>query len=327
MEINWRATRLKTEKNTIVIIPNSIMSTLPVTNYWNSGMRTRFDITFCIDFSVPIERVSHILTTAVKEVISQPGFIDSVSPEVFVDGTSELGVEYCVRYWITPWRILAPAKARDIVSSSVLRHLSNAGISLAYPKEDIYYEKMPARHLDAAQPEDRLNILSRVELFSHLQTRELQTLAKNASYRFFREKDIIIQTGDIGNSMFVLIEGLVDVKLPKPDDEEKVKVAQLRPGDFFGEMSILTGEPRSADVVANTDVVAYELPGEQIRDIFSSRPEIVEKVSQMLVERKYQNYSILEESLVDTPIVATNNPNLLVEKIRSFFSKTNLKVS
>jgi len=150
LEINWRATRVKTEEDSIVVIPNSVMSTSFVTNYWIPNSQFRQEVSFCIDFSVPVERVRRILHAAARETLGQPGFIDKRIPEVLIDQTTDLGIDYKIRYWINAWRQISPTKSKDILNTNVLKHLSIAGISLAYPKKDIYYDKLPARHFDAA---------------------------------------------------------------------------------------------------------------------------------------------------------------------------------
>ena len=150
LEINWRATRLRTEKDTIVIIPNSIMGTMLVTNYWKSGSETRQEAVFCIDYSVPSERVKRVLISAATETLNQPGFVVRHQPEIFIKNTTELGVEYEIRYWINAWQEITPAKALHYINEAVLKHLRTAGISLAYPKQDIYHQDMPTRHYDAA---------------------------------------------------------------------------------------------------------------------------------------------------------------------------------
>jgi len=318
LEINWRATRLKTEKDTIVIIPNSIMSTLLVTNFWNPHSETRQEITYCVDFSVPVERVRRVLLAAAKEVLEQQGFLKNRQPDVLVKNTTDLGIVYEIRYWIQAWHQITPSKSRNSINTIVLRHLRTAGISLAYPKQDIYHKKMPVRHYDAATLSDRVKIVSMVELFSHLPEDAIEELANHMDHIVFKANDTIVKIGDDGDSMFIIVEGVAEVHLS--ENGNMVKVSQLYPGQFFGEMSLLIGEPRSADVVATTDLVAYRLQREHFSKTFEKYPHFIEKSSEILVERKYQNAQLLRELEERAATTIPENPRLLGAKIRAFFS-------
>jgi len=317
LEINWRATRLKTEKDTIVIIPNSIMSTLLVTNFWNPHSETRQETRYCIDYSVPVERVRRILMAASSEILDQRGFVKHRKPEVMVKNTTELGVEYELRYWIKAWNQITPSRAQNYVNTAVINHLSTAGISLAYPKQDVYHEKMPMRHYDSASFPDRKKIISGVELFSHLTEKDIEHLASKMSYQKIKSGETIVKSGDEGNSMYILVEGVADVLVLQ--EEKMVKISQLSPGQFFGEMSLLTGESRSADVVATTDVVVYQLQSDHFYNIFNDHPDVVEKISEILVERKYQNAQKLKDLKKSVSVISPENPSLFVKKIREFF--------
>jgi CRP-like cAMP-binding protein len=97
------------------------------------------------------------------------------------------------------------------------------------------------------------------------------------------------------------------------------KISQLYPGQFFGEMSLLTGESRSADVVATTDLVVYQLQPEHLSKAFNDHPDMIERISEILVERKYQNAQKLRDLKESVSAISPENPGLFVKKIRDFF--------
>jgi len=317
LEVNWRATRLRTENDTIVIIPNSVMGISLVTNYWKSGSETRQESVFCIDYSVPSERVKRVLYAAATEANNQSGFVKRRQPEILIINTTELGVVYEIRYWINAWQIITPSKALHSVNSAVINHLRTAGISLAYPKQDIYHQDMPTRHYDAASLSDRKNIITGVELFSSLPEKEIESLANQMRYFTFKSGEPIVKSGDDGDSMYILVEGIADVLIA--ENSKMVKISQLYPGQFFGEMSLLTGESRSADVIANTDLAVYQIKSVDLNKTFHEYPDFVEKISEIIVDRKYQNAERLRELNEITSDKTTVNSNLLMKKIRSFF--------
>ena len=293
------------------------MSSLLVTNYWHPGPETRQDLTFCIDFSVPVERVKRILLAAATELQDHPGFSRVYAPEVLVKQTDSLGVHYDLRYWINAWKDIPPPIARDLVNTSVLNHLRAAGISLAYPKEDVYYARMPIRHYDTLSQKDRRKIIAEVELFSYLPGEDLDYLAQLIRYFNYKPGETIVKSGDEGDAMYILLEGVADVFIEK--DGKMIKIDRLSPGQFFGEMALLTGEPRSADVVAATDILVYQIQREHLQIIFGKHPEFVEKVSEIIVDRKYRNAYKLKDHEESMSQEITINTNLLLGKIRAFF--------
>ncbi len=276
--INWRTTRLRTTHNNLVLVPNNIMGQKIVTNFMVPDPKSRLELIFTLDFSVPPERALRVLEAA---LLSTPGILETPRSKVRITAVSEVGVEYKMRYWILP-AATSPSKMRHRVLGSVLEHLRMAGMTLAYPKQDIYHEAMPARHLEGASVEDRRTLLAAVPLFAELQAAELTTLAETARRRFFRAGESLIRRGEPGDSMFALMEGLLDVRIAVEGRLDETSVGAILPGRFFGEMSLLTGEPRTATVTASTDVVVYEVTRESLEPLIRQRPELAEEMGRAL---------------------------------------------
>jgi branched-chain amino acid transport system substrate-binding protein len=102
--------------------------------------------------------------------------------------------------------------------------------------------------------------------------------------RTFAPGTQVISAGDAGQSMFLLSEGLTSV-LVKGEDGE-VDVATLRPGDFFGEMSLLTGEPRSATIMTLSETVAFEIDKEDLLPLLDANPDAAEMLAIAVADRR-----------------------------------------
>jgi len=138
VDIGWRTTRLKTTGNCMIIIPNSVISEKTVTNFMAPDEVSRFEQLFYVDYSVPSERVIGVITDGIKAILGKErnGPLEKPEFKVRVNGTTPMGVEYEVRYYIIP-RQVSPAKARHTLNQSVLTHMKEAGITFAYPKQEI----------------------------------------------------------------------------------------------------------------------------------------------------------------------------------------------
>ena len=144
VDINWRATRLVTTENSMVVIPNSVIAERILTNFMSPDEVSRFELLFWIDPSTPAQKVIEAMMAGLEAVADQEGGGPLREPKykARVNRTTELGVEYQVRYYIIP-RLISPAKGRHIVSQSILAHLEQAGIAPAYPRRNIDYRHLP----------------------------------------------------------------------------------------------------------------------------------------------------------------------------------------
>ncbi len=319
-EINWRTTRLRTTENNLLVVPNSVLGQKVITNFMRPGEQSRFELDFTLDFSVPTERVLRVMTAAVRAVAGSPdGPLAEPPPKVRVTSISELGVRYRVRYWIVP-REVSPSKARHAVISSILKHLHQAGITLAYPKQDAYFAPMPKRQLDTGLIEDRCTLLSRVPWLEALDEDERRRLAAALVERRFAPGDELVKQGETGDSMFIVVEGLAEALVRSAKLDSEVKVGQLIPGEFIGEMSLLTGASRSATVRAVTGLVAYEVRKEHLAPLLEARPELAEAIGNILAERKTRTEQALAAS--ELPPEDVPNPTgtqRIVAGIKTFF--------
>jgi CRP-like cAMP-binding protein len=264
-----------------------------------------------------VRRITH---AAAKEAMLSKGFLSTPPPSVVINQINDFGVSYKVQYWISFWKDLSPSKSRDIMLTAILNHLRRAGITPAYPKQDVYYDKMPTRQLNSALVSDRKELLRQVELFESLNEAELEDLAEAMHQIFYKEGEAIITADSEGSSMFVLLEGLCDVHIENNEIGQLVKVAQLNPGQFFGEMSLLTGEARSATVMAATDSLVYEIKKEHLAGLFDKRPEIIMMIGQTLADRRIHNQKLTQNlSEKELLVQSEKTRQQLVSKIKSFF--------
>jgi small-conductance mechanosensitive channel len=319
MDINWRSTYVRTEENMLVVIPNSLITTQAViTNYCKDGLATRYEVYFTLDYSVPVARATRVLMAGALEANTTEGFVQEKEPQILVDKTNDLGVVYKVRYWIFPWQKLSPSRSRNVLQGKILEHLDSAGLTLAYPKEDIYHTTMPVRQLETDNEEDRIKLLSRIDLFSFLSKNEIEDLSRRLIRREIASGKDIVRIHENGESMFVLLEGLLDVNIMN-DEGEFIKVAQVTPGSYFGEMSLLTGEKRSATVTSTTDSIIFEITRNSFNDILSIRNDIIEKISENIASRKNSNASAILDYTTDLDSSGNEFKLKLIKSIKSVF--------
>jgi CRP/FNR family cyclic AMP-dependent transcriptional regulator len=113
--------------------------------------------------------------------------------------------------------------------------------------------------------------LAAVPLFGGLDGEGLASLARGMRIRRFRRSETIFHVGDPGDALFIVMAGSTKITLPADSGDEAI-LATLRPGDFFGELALLDGAPRSATAVAIEPTETYILPRDRFREMISSEP-------------------------------------------------------
>ena len=320
-EISWRTTRIRKTDNSTVVIPNSLISSIVLVNFSAPEPKGRFDQTFCLEFGIPTERALRVLLAGAK---SAEGILADPAPKVLVNKVTDQGVEYKVRYWLDPVKT-SPRKGRHRITASILRHLHHAGLSLAYPKQDLFLSRMPNRQLDSNV--DQHQLLTRTELFAHLSSTELNTLASRVVEKRFNVGTSLVRKGDEGNSMFILVEGLLNVCTEAEDDGRSVLVDDLEPGDFFGEMCLLTGCPRTATIIAQTDVVVFEIDHEAVNALLAGRPEIAHHLAETVARRQKQLEDAGKTKADEEQKNEAPNSQKILDRMKEFFSALTGRIS
>lgn len=126
--------------------------------------------------------------------------------------------------------------------------------------------------------------LNEFPVFSGLSALELSLLAEAARERHFATDEKIIQKDDTGASLFLIREGRVRVELPQHDGEN-IQLNLMGKGEFFGEMSLLTGKPRSAVVIADIDTIVIEIDRDQFMEQIKNKPDLALKILAVLANR------------------------------------------
>lgn len=131
---------------------------------------------------------------------------------------------------------------------------------------------------------ERMLELRRVPLFERLDPEDLQRVAAVADERDFAPGTTIVTEGEVGDELFVILEGVVRVERREADGSTR-QIRTYEQGDHFGELAVLLERPRVASVVADGDVRTLVIDGEGLTTILRERPEAAMAMLQTLAER------------------------------------------
>lgn len=291
VDIRWRSTLVETRNWETVVFPNS---QLMKNKFLVLGRRTDQPVQWrrWVWFNVHLGVTPTRVVSAVENAILQAE-IDNVSkypqPSCVLMEMDKGCARYALRYWLTD---LAVDDGTDAaVRWHVYTALERAGIKLAVEEQNVHYIKESEKYEESMRQREllrRIKTLKRVELFAQMTDDELRKLAERLRYAPFAKGNIIARQGTPAQHwLFIIISGEAEVYLEGAGGEKR-SLNVLSNGAFFGEMSLMTGSPRVATVIARTDVECYRLDKEAFEEILLARPGIAEEVSHVLVSRRIQ---------------------------------------
>jgi small-conductance mechanosensitive channel/CRP-like cAMP-binding protein len=304
-EITWRAIKIRTFQNHVVLIANSNAAREPIEVCPRENLNARIVFFNTLYTDSPAKTI-HVVREAVREA-------DNVSPRippiVRIRNLGDNGVDYEVKYWLEDY-----AKYNDtdaLVRQRIWYAFRRAKVNFAYPTRTLFVERRKHGEL-SGDGSAIVQRLAAVDIFAPLSDDETEVLAQAAVRHIFAPGEIVIREGDPGSSMFVVHNGRVSVQVN--ENGRPRNVALLNEGDFFGEMALFTGEPRTANVIALEETEVLEIGHEAMKRVFDTNPDLVESLSHIMADRRQGL-----ESQAGAPRDHSDRSAGLLTAIRRFF--------
>src|SRR6266704_1434582 len=288
MEINWRSTRLRTNDAIYLDIPNNEMVGHAIVNLHYPTEVHAMRIRVGVEYKNRPNRVKDALFRAAS---TADGVLAEPKVKVFLVDFADFAVIYEIKFYMGNHSRIN--EINDAVRTNVWYELKRRGITIPFPIRTLQVERkavLPAQEEQA----EAFSILRGEPLFGCLSDEQLDHLVKRARLNTFGRGEPVIEEGAAGDSMFVLLRGAANVFVSK--NGSTIQVASLGAGDCFGEMSLLTGEPRSATVRADADCYVMEIGKPVMAEVLRDAPGCLEKLSELLAQRKLETEGVLKEA-------------------------------
>ena len=161
-------------------------------------------------------------------------------------------------------------------------------------------DRVAAIKQEKATVDQELKELQSSTLFSSFEREALVEIVVSTELRSYDEGDIIVTEGEPGSSLFLIVGGSVKV-FTRSDDGGNLQLAELGPGDFFGEVSLLSGKPRTATITARTTVTAIEIDRASVDRIAENHPEVMKVLEDFYERRAKETVEAVIRRLRATP--------------------------
>jgi small-conductance mechanosensitive channel/CRP-like cAMP-binding protein len=282
VDISWRATKLRTRANDLVIIPNTLISKDVVINY-SRPSRVHAELAH---IGTHYRHPPADVIVAIEEASDQTmGILKRPRVDVRTETFADSAVIYQIKYWIKDY-----AEVEDIADDFMTRiwySFKRHGIEIPFPIRNVYLREVTkeTERAEAEADDERIyGHLREVELFDALSDEEARALAARARVQEFFTGETVLRQGAPGDSLYIIDVGRVEVVVSRDGHSERV--AELGPSDFLGEMALLTGEQRTATVVTLEPTRFFVIDREAFRDTLLQNPAIAEQISEALTRRR-----------------------------------------
>lgn len=309
VEITWRSTRLVTNDDILIDVPNSAIVKGRITNFQQPSRLHALHVFLGLHYSIPPERAQAVLREAAA---TARGVLRTHEPRIRVHEFADSAIVYDIKFWISDHREATRIKSE--VRAHAWYAVRRAKMEIPFPivtlnKSTVEDPTTPARATAAA-------VIQNHEIFRHFKPEHIARIVDNSPVNLYAKRERVVKQGDTGGSMFVVLSGTLEVRITK--DSERTVVANLKSGDCFGEYSLLSGEPRSATVMALEELELLEITHRTIQPLIHENPEVLNRLSELLAKRLAEN-----EKSTSAVATTTNQEKArarVMKNLRRFFN-------
>lgn len=320
-KIDWRQTCILTFTGDYVVLPNSMLAKEAIKNFSSPSTLHARDLRVGLHYRHPPNQV-------IATIMSVFNNVDDVAkdpvPEVHILDFADSSIIYRTRFWITDY----PGRFRieTEVRAGIWYAFNRAGLEIPFPIRTLVQEppKQP-RDMDRI-----LGFLKTVDFLEALEDEHLRVLAERARFQLYAAGEKICVQGEDGDSFYIIRRGKVTVSVRDAQDDLILNF-EMATGNYFGEMALLTGEPRSATVSAASDAELLTVSKEDLREVIVSSPEVEKIISNVLAQRQLRTEQARESAEEERATRGAGGPvqggstleqlsEQLLRKIQAFFS-------
>ncbi len=304
--VNWRETRLRTVGGHMIIVPNGKLADQTIRNFSSPTPLRRHEVPIAASYG---DTPGDVIEALIEAAQCVPTVEKHPAPDAYVTGFKDFCIEYVLRFWSRQYEHHVVTEGH--VMRMIWYKFNRRGIEIPFPMSgrmlDNFMETVHSVQLesplacDIEQTVDDLfrsdfgrKLMADSEGICILSRDELRTVAKNVKRTLFTQGETLMHQGDSGESFYVLIRGKLKGHIANSDTAKPIEF-DLQPGAVLGEMSLLTGLPRSATIAADADCELLEFDERAFAHLLSLRDEIPQVLSDLAAARAAENAESLEK--------------------------------
>jgi small-conductance mechanosensitive channel len=277
VETNWRSTHLLGFPNNVVVLPNSVLAKLGITNVSTPDETHGLSITVWIAPTRTPASVVEVMRTVLQ---SSDLIVREPPPAVAIKGIDATAIELGLIFRVSEVDKRLPAT--NEVYDLIYRHSRAAGLVLAVPQTTlIELTELPSGHAAPSPSTTPIDFIGAVPFLAALGDDERRVLLAAATLHTFRNGEVIAHAGDVLPSLMIVSSGVVTRE--RGTDPAALQTAgHLAPGDIFGVGGVLAGSGEEATLRATGRVTIHEIDRQSIDTLLAAHPELEENLAGIL---------------------------------------------
>jgi len=281
-QITWRKTVLQTTNGSITL-PNILFANSVIVNYADPDRSSRHKLEVVIDYDTSVESAERILYAAVIGAdIKLAKTPTAKPPAVHARRMERDGVAYAVSFTITDF--LDADASEHAVIKSILQCMRNAGITVSFPRSEVIHAKRRARIADRSL--DSFYLVQQCRLFAGLADEVCHRVAEVLTEHHFPRGATIVRAGERVFSLFIVGEGMAKQRHTNRDGSSLIE-RRFIATQAFGRKALFSFQPQAATVIAESNVLIYELSSSALRTLFRESPDLVQQFAAALAQLEW----------------------------------------
>lgn len=281
IQVGWRGTKLETLRHEQVVVPNAAIAKANVINFSRFG-RVGHDLNFGVSYRVPPERVRKVIQEALADL---PLVMRDPKPDVQIEAYGADAITYQVRFFVTRYDLIEDGV--DAILSTLWYRFGREGMEIPFPQRTVHVERFRRGESEGASQrelQDTRSLLRSVDFLATLGDTGLAELAERTERQTFGPGETVLRAGEAGDTFHVVADGVVRIVAVVAGKEKEM--ARLSRREFFGEMSLITGEPRSANVFAVTPVTLLTMRRAAFAEVLERHQNVAQQLADVLGKRR-----------------------------------------
>lgn len=316
---NWRSLTLLSRANHRITLPNKMIAQEKIINYSKPTQRQIHIFDVGLDYSHPPNEVKAILNKVLDDMPEVE--IDHIAFP-FVKEYADSSITYSLKFWIEDYGQLP--FIQDKILSRLWYALRRKNIKIPFPISELHLQMMEKPDREKEHIYDKEKVHDELKDFSWLEKlsdAQLDLLAEKAWIETYAKEEYLILEGEEGDSMFIIVKGIVDILIKNPEGLN-VQIAEKKRGEFFGEMSLLTGKERSATIRAREDTTVVVIDKKAFSEILLKDEQLLE----LFIASLESNQSSLAKVIDDFSKqgnVKESGRAVLIRRIKTYLNLSN----
>ena len=311
--ITWKSTRLLTREKILVYIPNAEITNKSFFNYSRPNRTLVARVHIGIEYGAPPNTVKNVI---IQVLSHHPQVLKIPPPDIYLKEFGDFAITYEIRFCHN--NFANEPKIKSDINYQIWYALRRNNIKIPFPIRDVHLNHIEKRsqikELEAQKSSlDIEGLLGQVSVLSALSAEIRTQIAERSEIAEYGAGEFIVRQGDQGNSLYIIRTGICGIYVRKNGTQEN-RIATIESGEFFGEMSLLTGEPITATVRAMIDTSVIIIDKENFSKILNDNPTISVQLGEILAKRQKELAEEAGRIVADTP-----SSSSMIAKIKLFF--------